>query len=166
MLKRVQKAAISDFWNRARDRHSDLPLAVPEAWSFGATPEHADDLLELVLAGTKTATATSVWDHEFGCEPLPEPGEYSIVLDGAGVPRAVIETTAVNVVPFHQVTEVHAFREGEGDRSLAAWRDIHERFWREHSSDPRGYHREMPVACEEFRLVYSEIQASAPLWPT
>ena len=112
-----------------------------------------------MLAGTKTATAASVWDHEFDGEPLPEPGEYSIVFDGAGVPRAVIETTAVNVVPFHQVTAAHAFREGEGDRSLAAWRDIHERFWRGHSSNPQGYHPAMPVACEEFRLVYSEPQA-------
>ena len=144
------------FWQRARAAHPELPEELPEAWAFGATSEHADELLGLVIEGTKTATAASVWDHEHDGDPFPEPGEFSIVLDGRGEPRAVIETTSHTVVPFDQVTAEHAFKEGESDRTLASWRDIHERFWRNHSSSPRGYEPAMPVACEEFRLVYAE----------
>src|SRR5690606_32589544 len=131
-------SALRDYWKEARQAHRDLPAEVPEGWAFGATPEHADGLLALVLDGTKTGTASSGWDYEFEGDPLPRVGEFSIILDGAGEPRAVIETTDVRTVPFDEVTAEHAFAEGEDDRTLASWRRIHERFWRAYSASPRG----------------------------
>jgi len=62
---------------------------------------------------------------------------------------------AVEIVPFSEVTAEHAFAEGDGDRSLAAWREIHEHFWRNHSEGPRGFAPDMPVVCERFRLVHA-----------
>ncbi|WP_149083667.1 MULTISPECIES: ASCH domain-containing protein [Microbacterium] len=147
------RTAIEDYWREARSLLPDLPEALPEAWGFGATPEHADELLELVLAGIKVGTASSLWDYEESGEPLPTVGELSIILDGAGTPRAVIETTAIDIVPFDEVDEAHAFAEGEGDRTLAHWRDVHERYWRAHSENPRGHAPDMPVVCERFRLL-------------
>lgn len=148
-----QEPAISDFWEWCRENVPDLPPAVPGAWAFGATPEHADELLALVLEGTKTGTASPLWDYEQAMESVPTVGELSIVLDGKGVPRALVETTSVDVIPFDQMSEEHARAEGEGDRTLAAWRGIHERFWREHSENPRGFEPDMPVVCERFRVV-------------
>ncbi|MFE6996371.1 ASCH domain-containing protein [Microbacterium sp. NPDC057659] len=145
---------IDAYWRAARAAHPELPDAVPEAWGFGATPEHADSLLELVLAGVKTGTASSLWDYEATDEPLPAEGDYSIILDGAGSPRAVIQTISVRTVPFDQVGAEHAFAEGEGDRTLRAWRHIHEQYWRENSENPRGYEPDMPVVCEIFRVVH------------
>ncbi|NUL44970.1 ASCH domain-containing protein [Cellulosimicrobium funkei] len=142
------------FWGRARVATPTLPADAPEAWAFGATPEHADGLLELVIAGTKTGTASSLWDHEATNEPIPRPGELSIILDSAGLPRAVLETTEVSILPFDEVTEEHARTEGEGDRTLASWRAIHETYWRHHSENPRGWEPDMPVICERFRLIY------------
>lgn len=148
-------SAIDRFWQECRAHLPALPAETPEAWAFGATPEHADGLVELVLAGTKRATASSMWDCEHVGEAIPVPGELSIILDGRDAPRALIETMAVDVVPFDEVTADHARAEGEGDRTLAAWRDIHERFWRDHSEDPRGFDPQMPVVCETFRVLYS-----------
>lgn len=142
------------FWEEVRRARPDLPEPVPEAWAFGATAEHADGLLDLVLAGTKTGTASSIWDYEATGDPLPVVGEFSIILDGSGVPRAVIETTHLQTVPFDRVTEEHAHAEGEGDRTLRHWRAVHERFWREHSENPRGFEPDMPVLCERFRLIH------------
>ncbi len=147
-------AALASFWQEVRAAHPDLPQAVPGAWAFGATPAHADGLLALVLDGVKTGTASSLWDYEATGDPQPYLGEFSIILDGTGTPRAVIETTDLQTVPFHEVTAEHAHAEGEGDRSLAAWREIHERYWRTHSDNPRGYEPDMPVLCERFRLVH------------
>lgn len=146
---------LRDFWNRCRRHIAALPPETPEAWAFGATPEHADELLALVVSGVKTGTASSMWDYEASGDPLPEVGEFSIILDARGEPRAVIETTRLDVVPFNAVTAEHAHAEGEGDRTLAAWREIHERFWRNHSESPRGFAPDMPVLCERFRLVFS-----------
>ena len=96
-------SALRSFWERARAVQPSLPAEWSDAWAFGATPEHADELLELVLSGTKTGTASSLWDHEATGEPVPRAGELSVILDGAGRPRAVLETTDVVIVPFDQV---------------------------------------------------------------
>lgn len=156
---------VEAFWNLARF-HAKLnvipayfgptPLEVvpPPAWSFGASAEQADELLRLVLDGTKTATATALWDFEAEGEELPEPDSMSIILDGAGHPHALIETTDVAVVPFDEVDEEHAWLEGEGDRSLAHWRDVHERFFTEHAVHDREFSRDMPVVLERFRILY------------
>ncbi|MGY5765210.1 ASCH domain-containing protein [Brachybacterium sp. DNPG3] len=158
--------AIADFWAEARAVRPELPVDLPEAWAFGATPEHADGLLALVLDGTKTGTASSLADYEAdsesggepGGEPVPAVGDLSVILDGAGRPRAVLEVTVIEIVPFDEVTAEHAHAEGEGDRSLAAWREIHERFWRDYSA--AGFTPDMPVVCERFRLLHPAPDAS------
>ncbi|OII10841.1 ASCH domain-containing protein [Curtobacterium sp. MCBA15_009] len=145
---------LDEFWARRGDEVPGLPSTVPESWAFGATPEQADDLLALVLDGTKDGTASSLWDYEAADEALPAVGDLAVVLDGAGAPRAVIEVSDVRVVPFDEVDEDHARAEGEGDRTLGWWRREHEAYWRAHSENPRGFEPDMPVVCERFRLVW------------
>ena len=157
---------IEAFWAVARRRArlavmpgyfgpTPLESVPPPAWSFGATPEQADELLGLVLDGTKTATASSLWDYEAEGEELPRAGALGIVLDGSGLPRALVETTAVEVRPFDEVDAEHARLEGEGDRSLAHWREVHRRFFTEHHSHDRGFSTTMPVVLERFAVRYA-----------
>lgn len=146
--------SVEDFWAKCRAAIPCLPEEVPEAWSFGATPAHADELLALVLDGTKTATSSSLWDLEATGEAIPEVGWLNIILDGRGNPQALLETVSVDTVPFNEVTAEHASAEGEGDRSLEQWRAVHERYWREFSADSRGFSPEMPVVCERLRLLF------------
>ncbi|HLR56689.1 MAG TPA: ASCH domain-containing protein [Beutenbergiaceae bacterium] len=140
---------VAVFWRRARAQDPGLPEQPDDAWAFGVTPAHAEELLALVLEGVKTATSSSGWDYP---EPAtaPQIGDVSVILDGEGMPGAVIETTDVKTCPFNEVTEAHAYAEGEGTRSLGEWREIHERFWQQHSA--RGFAPEMPVLCERFVL--------------
>lgn len=128
---------------------------MPDAWAFGATAAHADELLALVLDGTKTGTATAMQDVEADGESVPEVGQVSVILDGRDQPRAVIVTTAVEVVPFSAVSAEHAHSEGEGDRTLGAWREIHEGFWREHCQGADGFSEDMLVVCERFEMVFA-----------
>ncbi len=151
-------AALAKYWRQCRAQRPTLPARRPKAWSFGATPAHADELVALVLAGTKTATASALWEVEFSGEDLPQIGELSIILDGAHAPRALIETVDIAVVPFNEVSAAHAAAESEGDLSLEYWRESHERFWRQHSSDPRGFAPDMPVVCERFQLLLPPAQ--------
>lgn len=155
--QRPESPELTAFWARSRIAAPWLPREPPEAWAFGATPEQADELLALVLTGTKTATASALHDYTVDGEPLPAAGDLSIVLDGAGEPRAVLEVTAVDIMRFDQVTEEHARAEGEADRTLASWRRIHEQFWRAHSA--HRFSPDMPVVCEAFRALPLDVPA-------
>ncbi len=161
----MEQSEIDAFWALAKSqaRMTSMPgyfgpttseVLPPPAWSFGATEAEADELLGLVLDGVKTATASAVWDYEVNDEPLPEPGALGIVVDSAGHPRALIETTGVTVVPFDEVDEEQAFAEGEGDRTLASWREVHERFFTDNAEHDRGFATDMPVVCERFRVLH------------
>ncbi|MEA3337189.1 MAG: ASCH domain-containing protein [Chloroflexota bacterium] len=131
------------------------PAGMPEAWHFGDNPALADELLDLVMDGVKTATCGSLWQYEAEGEKIPEPGELSIILDGAGTPACVVETTEVEIKPYEQVDAGFAFNEGEGDRSLAYWRAVHWRFFsRTLPKIGRQPVETMPLVCERFRVVF------------
>lgn len=98
-----------------------------EAWQFGDAP---DKLAELVLRGIKTGTASAEELYKIDNEPIPTEGEYSVILNSRDEAVCVIRTTKVYIVPFCDVSAHHAFCEGEGDRSLAYWRKVHEEFFR------------------------------------
>jgi uncharacterized protein YhfF len=162
--------ALDSFWQVARMRAKLTPTGYytgerplgslrPPAWAFGASPEQADELLALVLSGIKTATSGALWDYEAEGEQLPTPGALGIVTDGGGVPHALVVTTQVEIVPFDEVSAEHAYLEGEGDRSLATWREVHERSFMEHAVHSHGFSRDMPVVLERFAVLYSETSA-------
>lgn len=122
------------------------------AWSFGSDP---DELAELVLRGIKTATSSLLYWYECENEPLPEPGNVSVILNSFDEAVCVIRTTKVYTVPFSQVTEEHAIREGEGDRSLDEWQYVHEKFFRTELAEAGvDFSPDMPVVCEEFERVW------------
>lgn len=164
MVERTQQdRELDTFWSLASRRLrlpgvptytgvNPLGLLRPTSWAFGSTPEQADRLLALVLDGTKTATASAHSDYLSAGEPLPEAGDLGIVLDGAGHPRALVQTTHVRVIPFEDVDEDHAHAEGEGDRSLRYWRLAHEHYFEAHAAG--GYRPDMPVVLERLRVVY------------
>jgi molybdopterin-guanine dinucleotide biosynthesis protein A len=98
------------------------------AWGFGSDAAMATELGLLVRDGPKRATAGLRSEYEPG-EPLPEPGDLSVILDGEGTPLCVIRTAAVEIRPFGEVDEEFAWMEGEGDRSLEYWRRAHIEFF-------------------------------------
>jgi uncharacterized protein YhfF len=124
-----------------------------DVFTFGDSPEMADELAGLVVNGPKRATAGLSAD--FDDEPLPEVGAHSIVLGGDGQPVCVIRTTEVQVKPLRDVDEAFAWDEGEGDRSLAYWLDAHVGFFTRMCA-ARGelFSEEMPTVFERFALVW------------
>ena len=125
-----------------------------EAWAFGG---NADLLAHLVATGEKTATASAYPLYELENEPLPAKGEYSVILDANDNAVCVIQTQRVTVVPFNEVTAEHAYKEGEGDKSLDFWRETHEKFFIECLNEAgQKFTSEMKVVCEEFAVVYKQ----------
>jgi uncharacterized protein YhfF len=117
---------------------------VLETFSFGDTPELADELAGLVVAGLKRATCWSVKDGE-----LTHVGKRMVVLDGKGMPAAVIETVELTQQRFNEVDAQFAYDEGEGDRSLAYWREAHRNYF----TRLKTFAPDMLLWCERFRVV-------------
>jgi uncharacterized protein YhfF len=127
---------------------------------YGATPgeasETATEIAGLMRAGTKTSTGSLEWVYEAEGRRPPRAGDLSIVLDGHDRPVCIIETTEVTVLPYDEMgDERFAYEGGEGDRTLAGWRQM---YWRYIVSECARLHREptpkAPLVCERFRAVY------------
>jgi uncharacterized protein YhfF len=114
------------------------------SFTFGDSPDLADELLELVLKGVKTATCSTEDEPN-----LSKPGERWIVLDGRGTPRCVIESIEVTFRRYGEVDADFAYDEGEGDRSLAYWREAHRKYFGRLGK----FSEDMMLMCERFRLV-------------
>jgi uncharacterized protein YhfF len=115
-----------------------------ERFAFGDSPEMADRLLGFVLSGAKTATCWSIRDGQ-----QTQVGKRMVVQDGAGRPRAVIETVSLEQLAFDQVPWSFAAAEGEGDRDLEDWRAGHQAYFTRNG----GFAPDMPLWCERFRLI-------------
>ena len=115
-----------------------------------------DELAELVRRGEKTATASAYPLYELAGDPLPKEGEYSVILNSREEAVCIIRTTKVYVAPFCEITESHAFKEGEGDKSLSYWRKVHEEFFK-NALERKGlnFDEQMKVVCEEFEVLYA-----------
>jgi len=127
----------------------DLPPA-----EFAFPGPLRDQLVAAILAGTKTTTTGLLADYQHEGDPLPVPGDRQAVLDSAGQPVAVIETTAVRVLRLGEVDLAHALGEGEGYSSVAEWRAGHERFW--HSADMRDALGDPGFTVDDGTLVVAE----------
>ena len=120
-------------------------MAELESFAFGDSPELADELLELVLIGKKTATCWAASEGDKGVAV----GKRWIVKDGQGRPSAVLETVEVMRRRFGEVDAAFAYDEGEGDRTLADWREAHTDYFTRRSE----FSPDMELYCERFRLV-------------
>ncbi len=146
---------IEAFWmDFLKHTNRDKDTRYFECFHFDLNEHLANELLALVLSGKKRATASSLYAYQAeGCEP-PTVGSLSIVTDWEGNPHCVIETTAVTILPFREVTFAICSREGEDD-SLESWQRGHRRFFTEDGA-ALGYEfsEDMPVIFEDFSVVY------------
>ena len=115
-----------------------------ESWCYSG--KDADKLAELTVRGVKTATSSAYPMYIATGEPLPQADSYSVLTGTNG--KAVC-------VPFCDVTEEHAWREGEGDRSLAYWRNVHKAVFTTALAEAGlPFSDDMGVVCEEFSRVF------------
>lgn len=122
---------------------------------FGDSPEMADELLEPVLSGLKTATCSALWEWEHEGAGIPKPGLLSVIVDGKNEPRCIIETVEVTLKNYNDVDAEFARDEGEGDLSLNYWREAHKRFFtRTLPAIGREFRDDMSLVCKRFKVVW------------
>jgi uncharacterized protein YhfF len=147
-----EEARAKQFWTAYADS-ARVDRGEFRTSSFGDTPKLADELLNLVIAGTKRAT-TSL-PRDYASSGLPKPGDFSIVLDGRGTPRCILRTVGVEVKTMGEVDARFAWDEGEGDRSLAWWKSAHARYFkRQGARDGFEVDDATMVVLERFEVVW------------
>ncbi len=140
-----------EMWNSYKQITPSIGDEI-DAWAFGLEP---DLLADLVLRGEKTATASAYDLYALEAESLPQEGTFDVSLDSQNQAVCIVEITRVSVQPFNQVSAQHAFKEGEGDKSLAYWRQVHEDFFTDCLGEAGlTFTPEIKVVLEEFRKVY------------
>ena len=120
-------------------------MAELESFSFGDSPELANELLELVLAAEKTATCWAASEGDKGVAVA----KRWVVKDGQGRPSAILETVELSRRRFGDMDAAFAHDEGEGDRSLESWRRAHTAYFTRRGE----FSPDMELYCERFRLV-------------
>jgi len=118
------------------------------AWSFGDSPDMADELADLVKKGIKTASCGSLASYQQD-DPTPKIGSYHIILNGEKTAVCVIRMVSMRLIRFCEITAEFAHKEGEGDLSLAYWRKEHQAFF----SREGCYSADMELVAEEFQLI-------------
>ncbi len=144
------------FWRAFVAAHPEHADREPfDVFAFGDHRALADELAELVRRGVKRGTTASLEAMRRESTPSPAPGALSIVVRGDGTPVCVIETIETFVTRLGAVDERFAADEGEGDGSLAYWREAHEAvFRREGAALGYAFTPDMEVECERFRLLW------------
>jgi histidinol-phosphate aminotransferase len=119
--------------------------------SIGSTQASTDAGAQLVLEGIKTTTSSPVWEFPDGLGPYP--GALSVLVDGSGRARAIVETMRVEMKPFGQVSEEFALAYGEGDRTLS-WFKVEMGRWYKNYADSTGnsFDDETKIICEWIKV--------------
>ena len=92
---------------------------------------------------------------------MPRAGEYSVILGSGEKALCVIRNYSVTKEHFCEVSRWHAYLEGEGDRSLRHWQNVHEDFFRGEAKDiGERFDDYNKVVLEKFELIYPSDRAS------
>ena len=154
---REKAEIINTFWeNFLLKTNRDKDIKYIDSFHFELTERWANELLRLVLIGQKQATSSSLLAYQIGGDRIPQVGDLSIVTDWEVIPKCVIETTNVMIIPFKEITFDICKLEGEDD-NLESWREGHINFFsREGKELGYTFTEDMPVIFENFKMVFSE----------
>ena len=144
-----------EMWDNYINKNCNDTNKTYEAWHFCNNEDSANELAELVVSGEKTATASGLCFYEIENEELPKVGGINIILDWNENAKCITKTSKVYTVPFNEVTEAHAFKEGEGDKTLSYWRKVHMKVFSEELKEcGKVFDENMMIVCEEFEVVW------------
>lgn len=157
-MRPVDRAAAQRMWAAYREAHPtwSRDSETPSVERFGDNPELSDELLAMVLAGDKRATATLVKEFAAEGQELPRVGDHWIACDAAGTPRAILRSIELRLGTIDTVDASFAYDEAEGDRSLDTWRRGHSAYW-ERVCDALGspWSAEDEIVFERFTVAWT-----------
>jgi len=146
---------VRTMWEDYHRSIGKIPPKKPVTEYFCDSRKDADELAELVDRGIKKATASSLWTLEKTDAPVRKIGDVFLITNWSGEAVCIVRITKVTIKPYSEITEAKARREGEGDKSLAYWRRMHQGYFeRDLARFGLEFDESMPVVFEDFEKVY------------
>ena len=152
----VMYQQVEEYVKKFQEKYPSYQSEKLGFFSFGDTEKMADELRELVVKKIKTGTSSGYDLYKQENEPLPKVGQLDVVLNGKNEPVCIIKNINVTILPFSEVTKEHAWKEGEGDRTLAYWRKVHAEFFKHAYKEALNieFTEEKLVVYEEFEVIF------------
>lgn len=118
-----------------------------EQWQFAGDEKECNFLFDLVKAGRKTATS---WLYDVN----DKVEVFSVLTNWDGSEKILLATKKFEIKRFCEVSKEHAYKEGEGDRSLKEWQKNHKKFFQSECSQKGfDFDENTLIACEEFEVL-------------
>lgn len=146
---------VEAFWQSVCAEHG-IKARDYHALTFGDPryAEYGDHVTQLAIDQVKRATAHLAMDFELNQVARRQIGDYWVILWESFKPACVLEIVNVEERPFRDVDAAFAAREGEGDGSLAFWKQCHEDYFKLQLADwDKLWSEDLTVVLESFELV-------------
>lgn len=102
-----------------------------------------------------TASAYDDYVFENATDEIPKKGDYSVILNSHNDAVCIIRDYDVYIRAFGDVSSFHAYSEGEGDRTLEYWKEVHTRvFGPDLEKEGMPLTDESLIVCEKFTVEY------------
>lgn len=150
-------AAVAKFWEACKQARPDLNLgSTYRTRLIGNSPEMNNVIIDLIVKGQKVGTFPLPWQLEKMGEAIPKIGDCTIQVDYYGNPKIVVRTTAIDVLPFRNITAEHTVIDGPSVRDLTVWRNIHiPYFTAALAKFGLTFTEDTPTCVERFELIYN-----------
>ena len=153
------QADLDSFWQAAKAADESLGDSYQVRW-IGLDDETTTQILGLIQARDKTGTFTLPWIIERTDQPAASVGDCIILIAFDGTPSQVVRLTAIEQVPFGEITAVHTAIDGTPVRALEIWKPLHTNYWNGLLAPfSMTVSDDMPVLFEKFELLYSRSSA-------
>ncbi|QWX83804.1 ASCH domain-containing protein [Cellulophaga sp. HaHaR_3_176] len=152
----MDNTSARNMWGNYLDKHlEDTFVNAPKTIHFYDNEKEANESVNLVLKGIKSANTLALLDLQSRKEALPKIGDFNIITDWNGDAKCIVKTTAVKLKPYFSIDANYAIKEGEGDKSLSYWKTKHwDYYTRNLNKINRTPKESMIVVCQEFEKVF------------
>ncbi len=152
----MKNHSVTDIWGDFLNQHLEyINESVPNSGHFCDNEKDANTCAKLVRKGIKRATSHSLLGLQLREEPLPKIGNFFVVTDWNGNASSIVRTVSVKLIPYFNINENFAQLEGEGNKTLAHWKQVHwDYYTRELEPFGRVPRDSMIIVCEVFEKVF------------
>lgn len=152
----MENTSARNLWGDFLDKHTEFAFEeAPKVGYFGDNEKDANNLADLVCKDIKRATSHSLLGLQLREDSMPKIGDFFVVTDWAGNAKCIVRTTSVKMMPYFSIHAEHARLEGEGDKSLQYWQEVH---WAYYTKELAAFDRRplesMIIVFERFEKVF------------